>query len=36
MTLSSVIMLVLLAWVLIACWCLIAALWELSKEDSRQ
>lgn len=36
MSFSSVIMLVLLAWVLIACWCLFAALWDLSKEDFRQ
>ena len=36
MSFASVIMLVLLAWVLIACWCLFAALWDLAKEDFRQ
>jgi hypothetical protein len=36
MTFANVIMLVLLAWVLIACWCLVATLWEHAKEDFRQ
>jgi len=33
---SHIVMLVLLGWVLIACWCLVAALWDLAKEDFRQ
>jgi len=33
---SHIVMLVLLGWVAIACWCLFAALWDLAKEDFRQ
>jgi hypothetical protein len=33
MTMANVIMLVLLAWVLIACGCLFAALWDLARHD---
>ena len=33
MTITNVIMLVLLAWIAIACWCLFAALWDLAKHD---
>lgn len=30
---TEIIMLVLLGWVLIACWCLVAALWDLRNHD---
>ena len=36
MTLSNVIMLVLLVWVVVACGCLVATLWEHAKEDFKQ
>ena len=33
MTVTNIIMLVLLAWVVIACWLLFAALWDLARHD---
>ena len=33
MTATNIIMLVLLAWIVIACWCLCAALYDLARDD---
>jgi len=33
MTGQMIVMSVLLAWILIACWCLFASLWDLARRD---